>query len=47
VSCGGESAYDSDKNYSLELEGEKYELHEPTQSPINPPYKEYFQLFKK
>lgn len=47
VSCGGEDAYDSDKNYTLELEGEKYEPREPTQSPINPPYKEYFQLFKK
>jgi len=47
VSCGGDKAYDSDKNYALEIEGEKYEFHEPTQAPINPPYKEYLKMFKK
>jgi len=41
LACGDLSAYDSDKTYPLQLEGGKeYKYHEPTQSPINPPYKE-------
>ncbi len=47
VSCGGEDAFDSDKNYALELEGQKYEFRGPTQLPINPPYKQYLQMLKK
>lgn len=41
LACGDLSAYDSDKTYPLQLKGGKeYKYHEPTQSPINPPYKE-------
>lgn len=47
MSCGGEDAFDSDKNYALELEGQKYEFRGPTQLPINPPYKQYLQMLKK
>lgn len=40
LACGDLSAYDSDRNYPLELTpGAGYTYHPPTQSPINPPYK--------
>lgn len=44
LACGDLSAYDSDKTYPLNLgsasgDGAKYEYHEPTQKPIDPPYK--------
>jgi tRNA (cytidine32/guanosine34-2'-O)-methyltransferase len=38
LACGDLSAYDSDMTYSLDL-GEGYDYHEPTQMPIDPPYK--------
>ncbi|KAK6641637.1 putative tRNA (cytidine(32)/guanosine(34)-2'-O)-methyltransferase [Polyplax serrata] len=45
MACGDINAYDSDATYSLKLEGKKeYEYHEPTQAPINPPYKESVEL---
>lgn len=41
LACGDLSAYDSDRTYPLELEaGKGYTYLPPTQSPINPPYKE-------
>ena len=46
LACGDLSAYDSDKNYPLELDGVKYEWHDPVQSPINPPYKTALELKK-
>lgn len=40
LACGDLSAYDSDKTYPLKLEdGKEYTYREPTQKPINPPYK--------
>ena len=39
LACGDLSAYDSDKSYPLNLGDTKYEYHEPTQKPIDPPYK--------
>ncbi|BFZ23602.1 hypothetical protein BsWGS_26641 [Bradybaena similaris] len=47
LACGDLSGFDSDMTYPLELSpGETYVYHEPTQSPINPPYKEACQLRK-
>ncbi|XP_022110207.1 putative tRNA (cytidine(32)/guanosine(34)-2'-O)-methyltransferase isoform X2 [Acanthaster planci] len=47
LACGDLSAYDSDKTYPLELEpGAGYNYHPPTQSPIDPPYKEACYLKK-
>ncbi|KAK2142088.1 hypothetical protein LSH36_997g01015 [Paralvinella palmiformis] len=41
LACGDLSAYDSDRTYPLKLSDDKdYTYHQPTQSPINPPYKE-------
>jgi len=40
LACGDLSAYDSDKTYPLmDIDGKKYVYHEPTQKPIDPPYK--------
>ena len=40
LACGDLSAYDSDKTYPLmDIDGKKYEYREPTQKPIDPPYK--------
>ncbi|RUS91682.1 hypothetical protein EGW08_000508 [Elysia chlorotica] len=46
LACGDLSGFDSDMTYPLELEAGKstYSYLEPTQSPINPPYKEACQL---
>lgn len=47
LACGDLSGFDSDMTYPLQLpEGEKYTYHAPTQSPINPPYKEACELRK-
>ncbi|XP_076451350.1 tRNA (cytidine(32)/guanosine(34)-2'-O)-methyltransferase-like [Babylonia areolata] len=47
LACGDLSGFDSDKTYPLQLEeGAEYSYHEPTQSPINPPYKEACYLRK-
>ncbi|XP_033097823.1 putative tRNA (cytidine(32)/guanosine(34)-2'-O)-methyltransferase isoform X2 [Anneissia japonica] len=47
LACGDLSAYDSDKNYPLELElGAGYKHIAPTQPPINPPYKTACMLKK-
>uniref|UniRef100_A0A0B7AHG6 Putative tRNA (cytidine(32)/guanosine(34)-2'-O)-methyltransferase n=2 Tax=Arion vulgaris TaxID=1028688 RepID=A0A0B7AHG6_9EUPU len=47
LAYGDLSGFDSDMTYSLELEpGETYVYHEPTQSPINPPYQEACHLRK-
>lgn len=48
VTCGDLSAYDSDRNYSLDLEdGSEYKYTPPTQPPISPPYQEACTLKKK
>ena len=40
LACGDLSAYDSDKTYPLmDIDGQKYVYREPTQKPIDPPYK--------
>merc|ERR1719167_670160 len=40
LACGDLSAYDADKTYPLmDIDGKKYEYREPTQKPIDPPYK--------
>ncbi|XP_055863998.1 putative tRNA (cytidine(32)/guanosine(34)-2'-O)-methyltransferase [Biomphalaria glabrata] len=45
LACGDLSGFDSDMTYPLELEpGETYTYREPTQSPINPPYKDACEL---
>jgi len=45
LACGDLSAYDSDKTYSLmDIDGQKYEYREPTQKPIDPPYKSALAL---
>lgn len=45
LACGDLSAYDSDKTYSLmDIDGKKYEYREPTQKPIDPPYKSALAL---
>ena len=46
LACGDLSAYDSDMTYPLQLEGrdKPYEYHEPTQKPIDPPYKKALEL---
>lgn len=41
VACGALDGYDPDMNYPLE---EGVEHKEPTQLPINPPYKTYMEL---
>ncbi|KAK6187944.1 hypothetical protein SNE40_005861 [Patella caerulea] len=47
LACGDLSGFDSDKTYPLELEpGKGYTYHPPTQSPINPPYKDACYLRK-
>ncbi|KAL4220793.1 putative tRNA (cytidine(32)/guanosine(34)-2'-O)-methyltransferase [Mactra antiquata] len=46
LACGDLSGFDSDKTYPLQLPGRDYEYHAPTQSPIDPPYKEACQLRK-
>ncbi|XP_064611326.1 tRNA (cytidine(32)/guanosine(34)-2'-O)-methyltransferase-like [Liolophura sinensis] len=47
LACGDLSGFDSDRTYPLELEpGKGYKYHPPTQSPINPPYKEACYLRK-
>ncbi|XP_072036230.1 tRNA (cytidine(32)/guanosine(34)-2'-O)-methyltransferase-like [Amphiura filiformis] len=47
LACGDLSAYDSDRNYPLELKpGAGYTYHPPTQSPINPPYEKAIFLKK-
>ncbi|KAG8193444.1 hypothetical protein JTE90_005091 [Oedothorax gibbosus] len=45
IACGDLSAFDSDRTYPLQLnETEDYVYHPPTQSPIDPPYKEAVML---
>lgn len=45
LACGDLSAYDSDKTYPLNLpDGAAYSYREPTQGPINPPYKQACDL---
>ncbi|KAE8752096.1 hypothetical protein FOCC_FOCC001258 [Frankliniella occidentalis] len=47
LACGDLSAYDSDTNYPLELEGRQpYVYRPPVQSPIKPPYEESIHLKK-
>ncbi|XP_028626653.1 putative tRNA (cytidine(32)/guanosine(34)-2'-O)-methyltransferase isoform X2 [Grammomys surdaster] len=47
VTCGDLSAYDSDRTYSLDLDGgSKYKYTPPTQPPIAPPYQEACRLKK-
>merc|ERR1711988_1302489 len=47
LACGDLSAYDSDKSYPLNLpDGGEYSYKEPTQGPINPPYKQACDLKK-
>lgn len=43
MACGDLSGFDSDATYPL---SENYKYHEPTQSPIDPPYKKAIQLKK-
>lgn len=40
LACGDLSAYDSDKSYPLSMSDSPYVYKEPTQQPIDPPYKE-------
>ncbi|XP_041479828.1 uncharacterized protein LOC121427478 [Lytechinus variegatus] len=48
LACGDLSAYDSDRNYPLEIKpGEGYTYRPPTQQPINPPYKTACDMKKK
>ncbi|KAJ1945519.1 tRNA (uridine-2'-O-)-methyltransferase trm7 [Linderina macrospora] len=45
VACGDLRGFDSDRTYGLEYEdAQSYESREPTQSPINPPYKRALEL---
>ncbi|XP_035233092.1 putative tRNA (cytidine(32)/guanosine(34)-2'-O)-methyltransferase, partial [Stegodyphus dumicola] len=45
IACGDLSAFDSDRTYPLQLDADKeYVYHEPTQAPIDPPYKEAVML---
>lgn len=45
IACGDLSAYDSDKTYPLQIDGNsEYEYREPCQAPISPPYKEAISL---
>ncbi|KFM82922.1 putative ribosomal RNA methyltransferase 1, partial [Stegodyphus mimosarum] len=45
IACGDLSAFDSDRTYPLQLVADKeYVYHEPTQAPIDPPYKEAVML---
>lgn len=46
VTCGDLSAYDSDRTYSLDLDGSEYKYTPPTQPPIAPPYQEACRLKK-
>ncbi|KAF7496577.1 Putative tRNA (cytidine(32)/guanosine(34)-2'-O)-methyltransferase [Sarcoptes scabiei] len=46
-SCGDLSGFDSDTTYPLNLDDHrKYEFREPTQQPIDPPYKKAVELKK-
>jgi len=47
LACGDLSAYDSDKNYPLKLDGKDYVYHPPVQTPIHPPYEQAVALKKK
>jgi len=47
LACGDLSAYDSDKNYPLKLDGKEYVYHPPVQTPIHPPYEQAVALKKK
>ncbi|KAG8249957.1 putative tRNA (cytidine(32)/guanosine(34)-2'-O)-methyltransferase [Homalodisca vitripennis] len=47
VACGDLSGYDSDTNYSLNLDGKPYQYTAPTQLPISPPYEEAMSLITK
>jgi hypothetical protein len=38
------TSYESDKTYSLELDGKEYKFHEPLNPPTNPPYAEALNL---
>jgi len=41
LACGDlQQSYDSDKTYSLEIEGREYKCHQPNQQPISPPYEQ-------
>uniref|UniRef100_A0A1A8HC60 Putative tRNA (cytidine(32)/guanosine(34)-2'-O)-methyltransferase n=1 Tax=Nothobranchius korthausae TaxID=1143690 RepID=A0A1A8HC60_9TELE len=47
LACGDLSAFDSDRTYSLQIDGGKqYQYTPPTQPPICPPYQEACQLRK-
>uniref|UniRef100_A0A1A8JFB0 Putative tRNA (cytidine(32)/guanosine(34)-2'-O)-methyltransferase n=1 Tax=Nothobranchius kuhntae TaxID=321403 RepID=A0A1A8JFB0_NOTKU len=47
LACGDLSAFDSDRTYSLQIDGVKqYQYTPPTQPPICPPYQEACQLRK-
>lgn len=45
MACGDLSGFDSDATYPLSAT-ENYKYHEPTQSPIDPPYKKAIELKK-
>ena len=45
MACGDLSGFDSDATYPLSAT-ENYQYHEPTQSPIDPPYKRAIELKK-
>lgn len=49
MACGDLSGFDSDATYPLNLDGDhtkEYQYHEPTQKPIDPPYKKAIELMK-
>lgn len=47
MACGDLSGFDSDTTYSLNIDNEKqYEYRQPTQKPIDPPYKKAVELKK-
>lgn len=47
LACGDLSGFDSDTTYPLNLDDHrKYEFREPTQQPIDPPYKKAVELKK-
>lgn len=45
MACGDLSGFDSDMTYPLNMSA-NYQYHEPTQKPIDPPYKKAIQLLK-
>lgn len=48
LACGDLSGFDSDRTYPLQLrKDEEYVFHAPTQSPIDPPYKNACALRKR